>query len=267
MKRIVLTLIAGLMVFTLTSQNIIKLAPQIIVVNLGPKNPNFDEDIFPHLKFVYTPNIKAVITDENDINKSYQIEGTPEFLTNAFNNKQIKEYGFMLFDKNGICYTEGNDIMQDVDISQTVCSNAKTLGENLKNVVKKGKTAKIKTEPLPEGKPKVHVKIGFSHTDVTKAPYLTGHPLPDDFILETSQDKEVSLESLIKGKPTLVFFIYIPPKAALQTLNKYYKGSEPKPSKAIQKKYIKDVLYLEMLEGQFFDFNPKKAMKKKYGKK
>ncbi len=72
------------------------MAPQVIVVNLGPKNPHFDESIFPHLHFYYTPGIKAVLPDENAMNHSFEIQGKPGFLVTAVNEKQINEFGFLL---------------------------------------------------------------------------------------------------------------------------------------------------------------------------
>jgi len=251
---------------TASAQNLIKMAPQIVVVNLGPKNPHFDESIYPHLHFYYTPGIHAVLSDEQAMNRKFDIQGEPEFLANAFNGKQIKEFGFLLFDKNGICYTEGNDFLQSMAIAKARCSNGKELGDNVKEVVKKGKNRKVKSGPLPSGHSHLHLKVGLRHTSVTKAPYLTGHPFPADVQVETPSGKKVSLESVIKGKPTLVTFIYLPPEGALETIYKFYRGPLAKPSPAVQKKFTKDVLYLSMLEGQFFDFNPKKAMKAKYGK-
>lgn len=85
-----------LVMMVLPAQNLIKMAPQVIVVNLGPKNPHFDESIFPHLHFYYTPGIKAVLPDENAMNHSFEIQGKPGFLVTAVNEKQINEFGFLL---------------------------------------------------------------------------------------------------------------------------------------------------------------------------
>ena len=266
MKRFIFTFIGVLVVMMLPAQNLIKMAPQVIVVNLGPKNPHFDESVYPHLHFYYTPDIKAVLADENTMNHSFAIQGQPGFLVQAFNEKQIKEYGFLLFDKNGICYTEGNNLLEDVAVGKAMCSNGKELADNLKEVVKKGKTAKVKAGPLPAGHGHAHLKVGLRHTSVTKAPYLTGHPFPASVQVETGKGKKVSLESAVKGKPALVIFMYIPPEGALEAIYKFYHGPLSKPSPAVQKKFTKDYLYLSMLEGQFFDFNPKRALKAKYGK-
>ena len=264
MKKIALLVSILLFAFNAGAQNITKMAPQIIIVNLGKKNPTFDESIYPHLKFFYTPGIKAVITDENQINKNFSVSGQPEFLVKAFNKHHIKQNGFTLFDKNGICYAEGDDFFEKTDIGEASCSNGKTLAENLKNIVKKGKTAKVSQSPIPWDKGNKHLKVGLNHTDIVKSQFLTGHPFPDDVKVQNSDGKEVVLEEVIKGKPTMVVFMYIPPEGNLETLIKYYKGNDPKPSKAIQKKYVNNVLYLSMLEGQFFKFNPKKALKEKY---
>ncbi len=266
MKRFIFTLIGILAVLVLPAQNLAKMAPEVVVVNLGPKNPHFDESIYPHLHFYYTPAIKAVLSNEDAMNHFFEIQGTPQFLVNAINAKQIKEYGFLLFDKNGICYTEGSNLLEDVAVAKSMCSNGKELGDNVKDVVKKGKTAKVETGPLPTGHGHAHLNVGFRHSSVTKAAFLTGHPFPSNVTVETAKGKNVSLESAIKGKPALVLFMYIPPEGALEAVYKFYNGPLAKPSKAIQKKFTKDVLYLSLLEGQFFDFNPKKALKAKYGK-
>ena len=264
MKRITFLAAVLLSVVSVGAQNIAKMAPQIVIVNLGKKNPTFDETIYPHLKFFYTPGIEAMISDEKEINRDFSISGEPEFLVNAFNRHHIRQNGFMLFDKNGICYAEGDDFFERTDIGEASCSNGKTLAENLKNIVKKGKTAKVSQSPVLWDKGNKHLKVGFSNTDIVKSQFLTGHPFPDDVKVQTPEGKEVMLEEVIKGKPTMVVFMYIPPEGNLETLVKYYKGKGPKPSKAIQKKYANNVLYLSMLEGQFFKFNPKKALKEKY---
>ncbi len=250
----------------LAAQNLIKMAPKVVVINLGPKNPHFDESIFPHLQFYYTPEIQADITNENEINGHFKVKGSPEFLVKGFNEGHFKEYNFLLFDKNGVCYTEGGDLLQDVDMGKVVCANGKDLATNLKDLVKKGKTAKVSNKPLKWGKSHTSLKLGLSKSVITKSAFLTGHSFPDDVMVETADGKKVKLQEVIKGSPTLVMFIYIPPEGNLETMDKYYNGNEPKPSKAIQKKYVKNVLYLSMLEGQFFNFNPKKALKAKYGK-
>jgi hypothetical protein len=266
MKKFVFLVAASLFALTVAAQNLTKIAPRVVIVNLGPKNPHFDESVFPHLHFYYTPGIRAVLPDENAINHHYEIQGEPQFLVNAFNERQIKEYGFLLFDKNGICYTEGNNLMEDIDIGKDMCSNGKTLEDNLKAVVKKGKTAKISSSPLPSGHGHAHINVGLRHTSVTKAAYLTGHPFPATVKVVTPSGQTVSLQQIIKGEPTLVMFCYIPPRAAVEAVFKFYHGPDAKPSPAIQKKFSKDVLYFSLLEGQLFKFNPKKALKAKYGK-
>jgi len=264
MKRVIFSFLSVLLVLGATAQNLIKMAPQVVVVNIGPKNPHFDESIYPHLKFYYTPGIHVV--NGSDINKKFDIAGKPAFLVRAYNERHFTQFGFLLFDKNGICYTEGSDFLQSIEIAKAQCSNGKELGENVKDVVKKGKTAKVKSGPLPWGHAHASVKLGLRHTAVVKSAFLTGHPFPADVQVETPDGKKVSLESVIKGKPTLVTFIYIPPEGALEAIYKFYHGPLSKPSAAVQKKFEKDVLNLSMLEGQFFNFNPKKALKAKYGK-
>jgi hypothetical protein len=266
MKRVIFSFLSVLLVLGSTAQNLIKMAPQIVVVNIGPKNPHFDESIYPHLKFYYTPGLKAILPNENAMNKKFDLSGEPEFLVRAFNERHIKQFGFLLFDKNGVCYTEGNDFLESVEIAKALCSNGKELGENIKDVVKKGKTAKVKSGPLPWGRAHMALKGGLRHTAIVKSTFLTGHPFPENLRVETVSGQKVSIESVIKGKPTLVVFLYIPPTGNFETMDKYYNGNAPKPSEPIRKKYIKDVLHLAMLEGQFFDFNPKKALKAKYGK-
>ncbi len=266
MKKMLFVFWGLFFTMTLGAQNLIKMAPQIVVVNLGPKNPHFDESIYPHLKFYYLPDLKADLPHPGAINGKFRMEGAPDFFVKAYNDGHIKQYGFMLFDKNGICFTEGNNFLEAIDIGKAMCSNGKSLGDNIKEVVKKGKTAKVKQGPLPWNKSNVSLKVGLRHSAVVKRAFLTGHSFPAGLKAETPDGKQVGLEKAVKGHPTLVTFVYIPPSGNLETLDKYYRGNAPKPPEPVRKKYVEDVLHLSMLEGQFFNFNPKKALKKKYGK-
>jgi hypothetical protein len=271
MKKLIFTLWGSLFMIFLTmnvfSQNLSKIAPQVIIVNLGPKNPHFDESIYPHLSFFYTPQIKAEINSEEEINKSFRISGEPDFLAKAYNEHKIKQYGFLLFDKNGICYTEGSSLTQNFDVAKALCTNGKELADNIKDVMKKGKTATLKKEPLSWGKTHAKIKMrGLGKTSVVKSEFMVGHPFPEDVKVESPDGKKIVLEDVIKQKPALIVFLYIPPTGNLETLDKYYDGDLPKPSKAIQKKYAIDAMYLLMFEAQIFDFNSKKALKEKYGK-
>jgi hypothetical protein len=241
------------------------MAPQVVVVNIGPKNPHFDENIYPHLKFFYTPDLKAVLTDKKEMNQHFKVEGEPEFLKKALNLNKINEYGFLLFDKNGVCYTEGGDILGNYEIASVDCSNGKTLGENVKNLVKKGKTTKVSNKPLNWKKEKVPLKINLKSNALTKKEFLTGHELPS-FNVETKEGEQVDLSEWIKGKPTLMIFMYIPPDENVEAVYKQYKGDRSGISKAATTKMTKNILYLSMLEGQIFNFNPKKALKEKYSK-
>ncbi len=238
------------------------MAPQIVVINLGPKNPTFDESIFPHLKFLYAPDLKANIKSENDINKHFTVSGEPEFLSKAFNNGKIKEYGFWLFDNKGNCYTEGDGM--DIEIASTECSNGKTLGDNVKAVVKKYKTVSPSNKEL-DWKHSGNLKLSLKASTVVKKPFLTGHPAPDIELVDGNGNK-VNLRSVVDHKPTLVTFIYLPQKGNLNAAYKWYNGPGPRPSKAVINKMSRIYLHLSMIEGQFFNFNPKKALKAKYKK-
>ncbi len=264
MKRLAFIFMGVLAALMLPAQNLIKMAPKVVVVNLGPKNPHFDASIYPHLHFYYTPDIR--VTDGADINKNFDLAGRPQFFVRAYNERHFKQYGFLLFDKNGVCYTEGSDLLQSVEIAKALCTNGKALGDNIKEVVKKGKTAKVKTGDFPWGHVHASLKVGLRHSSVVRSAFMTGHPFPQDVQVETAEGRKIPLEKILKGGPAFVVFLYIPPTGNLETLEKYYHGNAPKPSGSILKKQEKNMLYLSMLEGQFFGFNPKKALKAKYGK-
>jgi hypothetical protein len=263
MKKIALTLLVVLFLGSVGAQNLVKMAPQIVVINFGPKNPHFDEQVYPHLKFVYTPQLTANYSS-GTLQEKLSLAGSPEFLARAINEGYFKLYGFLLIDQTGNCYTEGANLLENVAVAQSLCANGKTLADNVKDVVKKHKTTRLKTGPLPWGKSHMAVKGLLSrHTAVVHAAFLSGHALPD-FQVTTAEGKSISIRQVIQDKPTMIFFAAIPPTGNVETIYKFYHGPFEKPSKQIQKRFEKLTLYLSMLEGQFFDFNPKKALKKKY---
>jgi len=142
MKKILLsTTLAISIVFGVKAQKLSKMAPQVVVVNIGAKNPTFNEKQYPNLKFYYSPNLKPINRDSTltlmdaMIDAKYLYEGTPEFLEKIWNKNIINANSFMLFDKNNYCYTQGS-------FNNSKCVNDKSLADNLKSCVKKDKTIK-----------------------------------------------------------------------------------------------------------------------------
>lgn len=263
MKKPVLVFFMAIIFSFAGAQNLYKMAPQIIVLNFGPKNPHFDEQIYPHLKFLYTPDINVQYAN-GTLKEKINLTGTPQFLARAINEGYFKLYGFLLIDRAGNCYTEGANLVENPAIAKSLCANGKTLSDNVKAIVKKQKTIHPKTGPLPWGKSHIAIKGLLSrHTSIVHAAFLSGHALPA-FNVQTADGKSVSIRQVIQGKPSLIFFAAIPPSGNLETIYKFYHGPLEKPSKNIQKRFEKLTLYFSFLEGQFFDFNPKKALKKKY---
>jgi len=263
MKKPVLLFLMAIIFTYAGAQKMSNMAPQIIVVNFGPKNPHFDEQIYPHLKFLYTPDINVQYSN-GTLKEKINLTGTPQFLARAINEDYFKLYGFLIIDQAGNCYTEGANLFENPAVAKSLCANGKTLSDNVKAVVKKHKTIRLKTGPLPWGKSHIALKGLLSrHTSIVHAAFLSGHALPE-FNVQTADGKSVSIRQVIQGKPSLIFFAAIPPTENVETIYKFYHGPLEKPSKTIQKRFGKLTLYLSVLEGQFFDFNPKKALKQKY---
>lgn len=169
--------------FTVFAQ-ISKLAPRVVVLGIGEKNVTLDENQYPNLKFYYTPELLD--------NADETFSGKPEFLATLWNDKNLKET-FMLFDKNGVCVTQGYRLLsQNNDIGAKLCVDKDNLQNHLKSYVKKGKEGKESTKEMK-----------FKKSD-----YMIGYKMPE-FNVSTPSGEEVSFSSIVEGQATLVVFFQI----------------------------------------------------------
>ena len=183
LKNLFLIAILTLGSFTVFAQ-ISKLAPNVVVIGIGEKNATLDENQYPNLKFYYTPELNN-ITEET-------FSGKPEFLVTLGNDKNLKET-FMLFDKNGVCVTQGYRLLsQNNDIGAKLCVDKDNLQNHLKTYVKKGKEGKESSKEMK----------------LKKSDYMIGYKMPE-FNVTTPSGEEVSFSSIVEGQATLIVFFQL----------------------------------------------------------
>ncbi len=215
-----LLLIAGLIVCTIVSaQNISKYAPQVILLGIGAKNPSFAETDFPNLKFYYTPEIKleskAGATGQAIVNMTgaakFVVNGSPEFLVNLWNERGMDK-AFFLFDKNGVCATQGYELTrQGDDIASRNCIDKKTLNDHLVDIVKKGNEAKPAKKEM----------------NLKKSDFMLGQTMPEFDVVDVSGNT-VSIQSVLENQPTLVVLFHLPADIDINAGKKSFKGDSGK---------------------------------------
>ena len=189
MKKCLLALAALLIVLTCSvSYAAMPYAPQkTIAINLGPKNPTFDESKFPDINFYYTPDLKW------DTNKA---SGKPAFLAQWINKKGMRPDQLVLLDKNGFgafeCFIMTNKKIED----NKILGDIENLGEALKEVVEKGRTSSDRTD---------------KQMDLSMISATYGRPFPDFEIVNASAEVSTTQQAIAAaGLPTMVFVYYIP---------------------------------------------------------
>ena len=174
--------------------------PKVVVLGIGEKNETLDESLYPNLEFYYTPNLESK-AKANSTAKAFAsmagaaketFEGEPEFLAELWNEKDLKN-GFMLFDKEGVCATQGYHILQQGNnIEKRRCVDNDKLSDHFKKYVKKEKTAKPAKRDMK----------------LRKDDFMVGHEMPD-FKVVSVDGEEKSIQSVINGEPTLVVFFQL----------------------------------------------------------
>ena len=231
-------------IFSVNGQKLSKMAPQIVVINIGAKNPTFNEKQYPNISFYYTPNLKpqsknnetkaAAVSMTNGMKLVY--EGTPDFLKTIWNDNLDKN-SFMLFDKNGFCYTQGYRLLsQHDDIAARMCVNKKPLAESIKACVKKEKV----------------VKPSKKEMKMKKSDFLVGHKMPA-IKLNKAEGTEIAFADVLNGKPTLVVFVNIPENIDIQKAKTESKATMKSMFSASAGSSLTSV-FVE-LEAQFFDYD------------
>lgn len=249
MKKYTIVFLLSIVPFLgVNAQKLSKMAPRVVVIGIGEKNQSVDESRFPNLNFYYSPNLKAQSSGSEASNslktlsKTVKVNysGDPEFLETIWNDKEINE-GFMLFDKNGVCFTQGYDINRQGDMAARLCINKKSLLENIKDCVKKEKEAKSSKKEMK-----------FSKSD-----FMIGHKLPD-FSLLTPEGKSSSVKDILNGEPCLVLFFNIPSNIDTQ---KAKESGKNKTGKAFARSLLSGAAgasvtsLFENLESQFFEYD------------
>ena len=223
--------------------------PELLMVGIGAKNPTFSESKFPHLNIVYTPGLKSQAQMGGTGKSALSLlggkatreifKGTPEFLEKWWDKTDIR-YHAVLFDANGVGAWEGWIDRRDDIMDSGGYGDDKNLGKMIKNIVKKGKTAKLKNKKFNAKKPDA----------------LLNMEMPD-FEVVSARNVGASINSLIEdGKPTLVVFFQIPPDADLQSAKESGAG---KSSGGFLKSMVQATAgadwenMFKRLEGQFFN--------------
>lgn len=251
-KNLFLIAILTLGSFSVFAQ-ISKLAPKVVVLGIGEKNPTLDETQYPNLKFYYTPDLKskaevgatkkALISMSDGAKETFT--GKPEFLAKLWNGKNMKE-AFMLFDKNGVCVTQGYHILQqNDDIGARLCVDKKPLKNSLKTYVKKRKEGKASKKEMK----------------LKKSNFMIGHKMPE-FNVVSPKGEEVSFSSIVKGQPTLVIFFQLSKDIDIAEAKK--SDQSKKSAKSFMSTMIKGAAgssltgLFDNLESQFFNYDIRK---------
>ncbi len=243
-----LLLVAGLLIGVVSfAQNISKYAPQVVLIGIGEKNTSLDEKEYPNLKFYYTPEIKNVnkagstgqaIVNLTDVAK-FEVTGSPEFLVNLWNDKEMDK-AFFLFDKNGVCATQGYDILRRRgDIAICSCIDKKELNDHLVDIVKKDKEAKAAKKEM----------------NIKKSDFMLGQKLPE-FNVSDVDGNTVSIQSVLENEPTLVVFFNLPPGVDIHAGEQSFKGESGKKfMKAMVSSTsgASDTNLFDNLQSQFFE--------------
>ncbi len=213
-KYILLTLAITITGFAF-AQKLHKIAPKIIVIGLGEKNPYFDESQFPDLDFYYTPTLKVDYGSEDivgsdttvtiDLNyklKDVTYSGKPEYITAVANKKDPRNM-FLLFDKKGICYTFGFKLDDKNDMELRKCDNKEIVLDNLVKIVKKGKSAKKAKKPFSPEKPQS----------------IVGNKI-ENFPVQNLKGDTIELNKLLGGEATMVVFFNLPSMVDIRPISK-----------------------------------------------
>lgn len=192
-----------LILFTATAfGQIYNMAPKVVMLGIGEKNPTLDESKYPNLEFYYTPGlnsqakggkaVKAFGAMSGGAKETYA--GKPEFVAEMWNEKDM-DGSFMLFDKNGLCVTQGYNILQqDSDIGERLCADKNPLRDHLKKYVKKEKTGKATRKKMK----------------LKKSDFMVGREMPG-FDVITLDGNSIPVNDVTNsGEPTLVVFFHLP---------------------------------------------------------
>jgi len=255
MKKLLLIFLAFISAGFTFAQKLEKVAPKIIIVGLGEKNPYFDELLFPHLYFYYTPALKIDYGQAKTVSldtvavlnldykpKNLVYSGEPKYIE-VFSRKDDPLQLFLLFDKNGYCYTYGYKLDKD-DMGARKCENGEFLLDNLVKVVKKGKAVKKSKKSFV----------------LEKTKSLVGNKL-DNFPIQNQKGDKFELQSVMGKKGSLVVFFNLPSTIDIRPLSKENRKlmSKKEIQLANERQAIaeRSTDILRELEKQFFNLKVK----------
>lgn len=160
--------------------------PKVIMIGIGAKNPTFNEALYPNLNFYYTPGFVIGKKDVLGARKETSLSGDPKFLADINNNGSGLDKQFYVFDKNGLCYTQGYRFT-GIESSST---EKNPLKDTFKDLLKKDKVAKASKKEMK----------------MKKNDFLLGFKMPEYNVSEVN-GTEVSIKSITEGgEPVIIIF-------------------------------------------------------------
>jgi len=239
---------------------------RIIAVQIGAKSPNFSEERYPHIKFLYTPELTVRPEDPNAekvvnaaslglAEKPVRFNGQPEFLAKLSDSDWDIRKLIFVTDGIGTVAWAGTDKFEKL----SDCYNAsikQNLEEAIKVTFKKGKPAEINQKK----------SLDLTKVEDLKGDFALNIKMPA-MTLSDIKGEKVELSSLVEnGTPALIFFFTVPETLNLDKTPDGSGAASPKDfMKAMQEaaklgaEQKKHLLY--RIENQFFNHDPYKAKK------
>lgn len=189
--------------------------PEVVMIGIGAKNPSFNEAQYPHIKFYYTPGLVYKKQTGNGTKAAAMLgavagdilEGSPEFLATV-NGEHDLTNCYFLFDKNGVCYTQGYDITRRGELIKATGPDDLSLADAFKETIKKEKVAKPNKKEMK----------------LKKNEFMIGYKLPDSELVDASGAKVSSTSVTECGKPVLVLFFKLDSEIDIQAAKESGEG-------------------------------------------
>ncbi|MFT7280601.1 MAG: hypothetical protein ACI9DM_000320 [Cyclobacteriaceae bacterium] len=237
--------------------------PEVILIGVGEKNPTFNESLYPHLKFYYTPGLQSqaavgsrgkslMALTGSAIRESFV--GDPKFLQDVNDEFEMKGTWF-IFDKNGVCYNHGYDIGRRGEYLKIVGVNKKSteIGDTFIELMKKDKTAKLSAKNIVIRKNALSVNEDF----------LIGQKMPEYKVYDL-KNESVSIKSITEsGKPVILIFFQLPSDIDMQEAKESGAGKTGKQfGAAIAAGAAGATLtgMCETIESEFFGYDARENM-------
>jgi hypothetical protein len=194
--------------------------PEIVLIGIGAKNPTFNEAQYPDIKFYYTPELVSQAKVGGAMKSALALTGAaretfagePKFLADANEDHELN-YSFLVFDKNGVCFSQGYKIGQRRSgLMKTVGVDKKSLEDTFKELLKKEKVAKVSKKEMK----------------LKKSDFMLGYKMPEYNIADVNGNA-VTINSITAGgKPVMIVFFQLPSDIDIQEAKKSGKGKSGK---------------------------------------